>query len=574
MKLNSKQRNILIAGLVIVFLTGAFPPWTYTFKSSITYSEKPAGHYFILDQPSPEVNRGLCGIKIDISTLFIQWIITIVAISIGLLLAAKKVGGVSDEQLKSQEKLREQDDSLHKASKVKMQKAHEMNDPNASLQELETKIFDPVAAAKSETLVDLKSEDFRWQCPRCHKINSSTLFKCPCGEIVQPFEQKKYRYFKPIEQQISYLNWKCPACNRINDKALFKCFCGYIVGFKEQANHATPSKEKLEEESEGLYEAILGEKNRTYYLIKFESFDQKGPGLKASWNWAAFFGGGIWLLYRKMYGWFFVFWGITLTSGLFSAFLKDTGFSVLGFLLMIGTKIAFTILANSIYHGSVKKKIAVTQISARDRSQLLELLHYKGGVHTWIIWVWILLIVTGILAAIAIPQFAAYKQRTHAAAEKADSIRQEEIARQIITIVHPGWEKTVQSKGFKDWIVSQPEEVKAKCSSWNPQDAIYVLDLFKKDAGNQEKTPIQKAPSLSGWNRIQSSKEYLDFNPQERAIIKSEWFKKNIAPTPEFQAYNDADKKTIFNTFIKSNIDVKKPEEKISTLANKTLDNK
>jgi len=31
-----------------------------------------------------------------------------------------------------------------------------------------------------------------------------------------------------------------------------------------------------------LYEAILGEKNRIYYLMKFESFDQQGPGLKCS----------------------------------------------------------------------------------------------------------------------------------------------------------------------------------------------------------------------------------------------------------------------------------------------------
>jgi hypothetical protein len=67
-------------------------------------------------------------------------------------------------------------------------------------------------------------------------------------------------------------------------------------------------------DKKNLYEAILGEKSRIYYLKKFERFDQQGLGLKASWNWPAFFFGGSWALYRKMYGWFFAFWGITFFS--------------------------------------------------------------------------------------------------------------------------------------------------------------------------------------------------------------------------------------------------------------------
>jgi len=44
---------------------------------------------------------------------------------------------------------------------------------------------------------------------------------------------------------------------------------------------------------QNLYEVILGEKNRIYYLTKFESFDQQDPGLKASWNWPALLFGGL-----------------------------------------------------------------------------------------------------------------------------------------------------------------------------------------------------------------------------------------------------------------------------------------
>ena len=53
-----------------------------------------------------------------------------------------------------------------------------------------------------------------------------------------------------------------------------------------------------------LYEAAIGPKKKTYYVDRFEVFDENGPGLHPSWNWAAFFFTGFWALYRKLYGWF------------------------------------------------------------------------------------------------------------------------------------------------------------------------------------------------------------------------------------------------------------------------------
>ena len=148
-----------------------------------------------------------------------------------------------------------------------------------------------------------------------------------------------------------------------------------------------------------LYEAILGEKNRIYYLTKFEQFDQQGLGLKASWNWPAFLFGGLWALYRKMYGWFFAFLGIAILSNIF----EKAGSPALGALVFFGPWIAFTIFANSLYHGIVKKKIEAAGLTVTDRSKLPEFLRYKGGVHTWVIWVFGLLPFVGILAAILIP---------------------------------------------------------------------------------------------------------------------------------------------------------------------------
>ena len=87
MKFNSKQKTILIIGIVVILLMGAILPWNYTYKSSSTYRETPAGYYFIIF--SPPTRRGH-GIKIDVSRLIIQWITTIAATSAGVMLTAKK----------------------------------------------------------------------------------------------------------------------------------------------------------------------------------------------------------------------------------------------------------------------------------------------------------------------------------------------------------------------------------------------------------------------------------------------------------------------------------------------------
>jgi Protein of unknown function (DUF2628) len=64
--------------------------------------------------------------------------------------------------------------------------------------------------------------------------------------------------------------------------------------------------ETVKEDVANLYKKAIGKRNQEYYLYRFEEFDKAGPGLRTNWNWAAFFFGGIWALYRKMYGWFSV----------------------------------------------------------------------------------------------------------------------------------------------------------------------------------------------------------------------------------------------------------------------------
>jgi hypothetical protein len=137
-----------------------------------------------------------------------------------------------------------------------------------------------------------------------------------------------------------------------------------------------------------LYEATLGERNRIYYLTKFEQYDQKRSGLRASWNWSAFFFSYFWALYRKMYGWFFAYMGIVVLAVVLDAsgYLDFTRVPGLAIISTIPMWIVFSVYANSLYHISVKKKIDNAQANLKDEPKLLEYLRHKGGVHKWVMW--------------------------------------------------------------------------------------------------------------------------------------------------------------------------------------------
>ncbi|SHE21467.1 DUF2628 domain-containing protein [methanotrophic endosymbiont of Bathymodiolus puteoserpentis (Logatchev)] len=154
-----------------------------------------------------------------------------------------------------------------------------------------------------------------------------------------------------------------------------------------------------------LYEAILGKKNRIYYQTKFYQFDQKGEGMLVSWNWSAFFFSGIWALYRKMYGWFFLFLGLSIISNI----LEKSGASDLSAIILGIPAVLFAIFSNSLYHKKIVKKITKAKNEIDDEDKLLEFLKYKGGVNTWVILVcnaMLVISIIGIIAAILVPMFA------------------------------------------------------------------------------------------------------------------------------------------------------------------------
>ena len=150
-----------------------------------------------------------------------------------------------------------------------------------------------------------------------------------------------------------------------------------------------------------FFEAMLGDKNNTYYLAKFAQLEQKGSGLRPSWHWPAFFFGGIWALYRKMYGWFAILVGVTILSNA----LERAGASAASALLFIISWFAFAIFANALYKHHLQKKIEEAKMTITDQGTLMTHLRSKGGVHAWVVWFFVFFAALGMVAAMLMPLF-------------------------------------------------------------------------------------------------------------------------------------------------------------------------
>lgn len=55
----------------------------------------------------------------------------------------------------------------------------------------------------------------------------------------------------------------------------------------------------------------------------------------------------------------------------------------------------------------------------------------------------------------------------------------------VMETAHPGWRKTVNSPVFAEWMSKQPRSVKNLADSDRAEDAILMLDLFKRDTSNR-----------------------------------------------------------------------------------------
>jgi hypothetical protein len=126
-------------------------------------------------------------------------------------------------------------------------------------------------------------------------------------------------------------------------------------------------KKLLEEFDEDIIVAFV-QKNADYYLTKWKLM--AGLNKKISWNWPAFLFGGFWLLYRKMYLYFF----ILLLVGSLSAI------PVIGMFISLAIFIGLGLFGNYLYGKFTYEKLTKLKITANgDKETLRQLAFQKGG---------------------------------------------------------------------------------------------------------------------------------------------------------------------------------------------------
>ena len=171
-----------------------------------------------------------------------------------------------------------------------------------------------------------------------------------------------------------------------------------VEAFKEQSrerNEANSGPQTNEYEAKML-EAFVGKpespEKGLWYANAFGKYDINGVDvIKWNWSWWAFFGGIWFLLYRKAYA---AAGGLLLIS-IIASFIPFSG-------------IVISILAGGfssyfIYKIYKTKKLEI-EATHMDEEQRIEMMKVVGGYNTWVAWVFPIIILLGIIAAVAVPQ--------------------------------------------------------------------------------------------------------------------------------------------------------------------------
>lgn len=165
---------------------------------------------------------------------------------------------------------------------------------------------------------------------------------------------------------------------------------------------------------EEYYAAVLGPKNRDYYLEHFSRFDDERK-LGPSWNWSAFLVTFYWLLYRKMWRnaaiYFLlpcVLWLLLWLVGAVAGSLVGIVASLEYFAYVIVVLVAMPMYANALYYQHCTRMIETVRSTTQGTQKQLEELAGKGGTsraaYNFALSVTFIAVI-GALAAIGIPAY-------------------------------------------------------------------------------------------------------------------------------------------------------------------------
>jgi hypothetical protein len=157
----------------------------------------------------------------------------------------------------------------------------------------------------------------------------------------------------------------CPECGKeITQLSKFCPHCGHSLEKFASQSKSDASLQILVDEDD--FNAFIGN-NAGYYTHEFKKFDAGGRDVfSATWNWAAFWGGFGWMLYRKMYMWAIIAFALMLMP-----------------YLGLAAWIAFGIVGNYLYYQHAKAKILDIK-TLHPTGEISAALSQIGGVHRWL----------------------------------------------------------------------------------------------------------------------------------------------------------------------------------------------
>ena len=118
---------------------------------------------------------------------------------------------------------------------------------------------------------------------------------------------------------------------------------------------------------------FIGNKNTKYYFEKFKNNHERSNF--ASWNWASFFLGTYWLLYRKLYKWFIGVFLIKLFGGILIGTFSSTLAAIFDLIIMV----LLGVYGNCIYVHDSKNKITSLKSFFNKFGDSSEALKENGG---------------------------------------------------------------------------------------------------------------------------------------------------------------------------------------------------
>jgi len=170
------------------------------------------------------------------------------------------------------------------------------------------------------------------------------------------------------------------------------------------------------------YKAAIGPDNQDFFLRKFKKFDQSG---NAGFSWPGagqFFAGVFWLFYRRMplSAWLYIGLPFVLLFFIFMLFgsdIKDDSLPMSFYNIITAAAYWLFLPArmNAMYYNRIHKNILAAKETSNDRVSQLAILRKVGGTNSSIKWLLAILILVGILAAVALPAYQDYTRRAQVA---------------------------------------------------------------------------------------------------------------------------------------------------------------